>query len=44
MDAFEPPAVKKCAGCQRADLELLIPGDGVEPPAGMTKEEMANKR
>ena len=42
-DAFEPPAAH-CAGCQRTDVQLLICDDCVEPPAGMSREEMSKKR
>ena len=42
-EAFEPPAAH-CAGCQRTDVQLLICDDCVEPPAGMSREEMSKKR
>ena len=42
-EAFEPPAAH-CAGCQRTDVQLLICDECVEPPAGMSREEMSKKR
>ena len=43
-DAFEPPPATSCAGCSRSDVELLVCDDCMEPPAGMSKEEMAKQR
>jgi len=42
-DAFEPPEVSSCAGCQRSDVQLLSCDDCVEP-AGTSREETAKER